>query len=656
MASSKDWYMKDVFNWRTGASIAWSMLLLPPAVGIYICLAHFSLLHPTTWLFGWLQTCFSLHGISCIFIIFLCSLFAAISNAFSYIVVPYIHRNRLSIILSVTRPTRLLHAAGHALLGGITAWSTCKLVGGDYLALSTRCNGEERGLCLNERHLFLVLFGAFIGIVYSVSYYLNRHNLLTFNIIQQVKFFQVKSNVAQLVLKNSVWSLRLCTYYYAFYYLCGCLFKSWFLTNLDLQELAVPVDSIRGLLDIRLLWQAWLLGTVITHLWTFSLYLFKVFNTEVYEFPIETAFNTSEECTLHRALGQRNSPLVKYLAYQDLSILSEHSLARRKQIFTLSQPGGHPHNWTRISSECLQLLASLTDRLIVHQEWAANGINREKRMKEEEEKKKTKKQSGTNAQRVSSSSSFYTAATSPGPHQRIATLSATTYGTPVDYPSPGYAMPRTPARHNASYNARTPGGDSVWVDSPASHTYVPSPRRPIHEHHRGMSPQRASFQVLKRPFFVFLYPRIAVIRQLPLFRYFVDPFPEADNRLLFTETQLHIWALEAFASLVAASYTEDLYGVVQKSLPDILTEMLALYNALEKLLKLPTLLTARDPRELKVTRIGPAHPDDQLRNDLRTTIKTSLHRIGSTFNKHLKSVPLALEYRKQLDELMDYKI
>lgn len=87
---------------------------------------------------------------------------------------------------------------------------------------------------------------------------------------------------------------------------------------------------------------------------------------------------------------------------------------------------------------------------------------------------------------ASSSSSFYSTATSPGPHQRIATLSATPYGSPGDYPAPGYGTPRTPARHNASYSALTPGrGDSVWVDSPASQSYVPSTRRPIHEQYGG---------------------------------------------------------------------------------------------------------------------------------------------------------------------------
>lgn len=33
--------------------------------------------------------------------------------------------------------------------------------------------------------------------------------------------------------------------------------------------------------------------------------------------------------------------------------------------------GGHPHNWTAISRECLSLLTDLTQRLITQQEAAA---------------------------------------------------------------------------------------------------------------------------------------------------------------------------------------------------------------------------------------------------------------------------------------------
>ena len=58
--------------------------------------------------------------------------------------------------------------------------------------------------------------------------------------------------------------------------------------------------------------------------------------------------------------------------------------------------GGHPHNWTRISSECLALIASFTDRLVAHRERAANGISRERKLLEEDKKDKDgKKPKGT---------------------------------------------------------------------------------------------------------------------------------------------------------------------------------------------------------------------------------------------------------------------
>ncbi|XP_071508200.1 nucleoporin NDC1-like [Diadema antillarum] len=653
-----NWYMRDVFRWRTGASVAWSLLLLPPAVSLYVLLTHLDLLHPFRWILGCLLSCFSLSGIAYITFIVFCAAIVSILNAFSYSLIPQIHRNRLSIILSVTRPGRLLHAIGHTLLGGLIGWACCKLIGGRYAALSIECKNQAGALCLNDHHLFLVLFAAYLGVVYSVSHFLHRSNLLTFSIIQQMKFFQVKSNLLPSLASNALGSLRLCAYFYLTFYFLGCLLKSWLLTNLRLYELPTPVDSIRGLLDIRLFWQAWLLGTLLTHSWKSALYLFKVFNTEVFEFPIEAAFNMNQEMTLHRALGQRGIPLVQHLAYQDLSLLAEHSPARRKQIFSLSQPGGHPHNWNRISTECLDLLASLTDRLLIHQERAANGLAKEKRMLAEEKRKR----SGSMKQR-GSSSSYFTATTPHEPRQRIATLSTTSMTTPVQggY-SQGCGTPYSPATPSWSQAPATPGQDSVLVDPPANHSYTPlvSPRKPIRDTQRGRDNRGSTDPVNSAPYpprhRLLLLPRPTALRQLVLFRYFMDPFPEAESRALFTDAQLHIWALEALSSLVAASYLEDSFGVVQSSLPDILAEMLALHNALEKLFKLPTPLTSRDPRELKVTRIGPAHPDDQLRNDLRTTVKTSLHRITSTFGHHIKSVPLAPEYRKQLTELMEYKL
>ena len=53
----------------------------------------------------------------------------------------------------------------------------------------------------------------------------------------------------------------------------------------------------------------------------------------------------------------------QYLAYQDLCEVASHSPSRRQEIFSLSQPGGHPHNWLAISVSCLRLLQGITDQM-----------------------------------------------------------------------------------------------------------------------------------------------------------------------------------------------------------------------------------------------------------------------------------------------------
>ena len=54
------------------------------------------------------------------------------------------------------------------------------------------------------------------------------------------------------------------------------------------------------------------------------------------------------------------------MAFQDLSILSQYHTQRRQHLFSLSQPGGHPHNWNSISMECLATIDNLTNSLVAH--------------------------------------------------------------------------------------------------------------------------------------------------------------------------------------------------------------------------------------------------------------------------------------------------
>ena len=51
--------------------------------------------------------------------------------------------------------------------------------------------------------------------------------------------------------------------------------------------------------------------------------------------------------------------LLQHLAFLDLAYLSGHSRQRRQEVYSLSQPGGHPHTWRALCSACLQQLEAL---------------------------------------------------------------------------------------------------------------------------------------------------------------------------------------------------------------------------------------------------------------------------------------------------------
>ncbi len=59
------------------------------------------------------------------------------------------------------------------------------------------------------------------------------------------------------------------------------------------------------------------------------------------------------------------------MGYLDLNLLSKYDVQRRAELFCLSQPGGHPHNWKNVSTECLNLLRHLTDSIIEFNEKAS---------------------------------------------------------------------------------------------------------------------------------------------------------------------------------------------------------------------------------------------------------------------------------------------
>jgi nucleoporin NDC1 len=55
--------------------------------------------------------------------------------------------------------------------------------------------------------------------------------------------------------------------------------------------------------------------------------------------------------------------LMAHSAFYEFSLVASDSKAKRSEFYTLSQPGGHPHNWNNLSSACLNKIENFVKKL-----------------------------------------------------------------------------------------------------------------------------------------------------------------------------------------------------------------------------------------------------------------------------------------------------
>ncbi|KAK2107354.1 Nuclear pore complex subunit [Saguinus oedipus] len=285
---------------------------------------------------------------------------------------------------------------------------------------------------------------------------------------------------------------------------------------------------------------------------------------EAHVFPVQPPFaEGSDEC-LPKVLNSNPPPIIKYLALQDLMLLSQYSPSRRQEVFSLSQPGGHPHNWTAISMGCLNLLNSMTQKLVLYQEVAATNGRVSSSYPVEPKKfsspEETTFQTPTSSQMPRPSvpplvktSLFSSKLSTPD----VASPPGIPFGSSVMHRMAGifdvntcYGSPQSPQLVRR--------GPRLWTsasDQQMTEFSNPSPSTSI----------SAEGKTVRQPNVI--YSWIQNKR---------EQHPEASIQAVFSDAQMHIWALEGLSHLVAASYTEDRFGVVQTTLPAILNTLLTL--------------------------------------------------------------------------------
>uniref|UniRef100_A0A672RHW1 Nucleoporin NDC1 n=1 Tax=Sinocyclocheilus grahami TaxID=75366 RepID=A0A672RHW1_SINGR len=558
----------QVVIWRAVASIAWSVLLLPVTAAVFVLLSRFSLFHPIQWI----SDCTSLLAASStVFsLVVLCGvvLITGFFNLEFYTLVPAIPCSRMALLGTVLHPRQCVHSLVYCTMGMLVMWCASVTIGGRYSTLGTPCRQSESGevvTCLNEYHLFILLAGAFMGYSHSFLGVVQNMYYVSFQPIQQYKYPRFKGCLPMVVKCSVIQALYSARNFAAFYFFFGNSIQ--------------PLDSLTGLLDFSLLYHLSISGTFLYLTWYLTVLLFRICVTEAYSFPVQSTFTEDAEQSLPKVLAEKNTLVMKFLALQDLALLSHHSLSRRLEVFSLSQPGGHAHNWNAISRECLSLLSELTQRLVAHQDAvASNG--------------RVKSQSASSDTRSASSSSS-------GKTPRLS----------VPLRTPGSVFKSSVGGANNALTAPfTPD-----VNSPFS---SPAIRRLVGQQDR----QSPCFGTEQSPH---------IMRRGP-----------------------KLWsASTGLSHLVAASFSEDQFGVVQTTLPNVLSCLVVLLEAVDRHFKLPH---ASSKPVRTICSMGDS-TYKTLRFALRAALKTAIYKITTTFGEHLNAVNISTEHRKRLQQFLEFK-
>uniref|UniRef100_A0A8C3B2W3 Nucleoporin NDC1 n=1 Tax=Cyclopterus lumpus TaxID=8103 RepID=A0A8C3B2W3_CYCLU len=631
----------QVVCWRAVASIAWAVLLLLPITAVFVILSRFSLLHP-------IQT-FSGQSLYAGSQLVVTGCFFCVSS-----VIPTIACSKIALLGQLLHPRQFVNSLAHCIMGIIVAWCCAVTLGGRYETIGYPCtqgDGTDSSpqMCLNEYHLILLLAGAFVGFSHSLLAVISNINYVSFHTVQQYKYLRFKGSLPFVVKCSAAQALYSVRNYIVVYFFLGYIPKAWICKtlNLHLNSSVHPLDSIAGLLDLSLLYHQWISASFLLFTWNITLLLFRIFVTEVYSFPVQSSFTEDAHQCLPKVLTDKQPMILKFLALQDVALLSQHSPSRRCEVFSLSQPGGHPHNWNAISKECLSLLADLTQRLVAyHDTVATNG--RAKSLSTGSERKTSSETScmfprPTLLLRTPASvfarfvvgtpHSPLTAPFTPDLDSPFASPALRRLTAPLDQCSPWFGTVQSP-----HIMRRAP---KLWSTSTGERRLMEDVRSLGSNGHLKQN----NF-ILNCPIQVkhFLAKRVLIM-------YLFNKLPEASSQALFADSQAHIWALEGLSYLVQASFSEDQFGVIQTTLPSILGCMLILQEAVDRHFKLPHASS-------KPVRSASGMGDSTyktLRFALRATLKTAIYRITTTFGNHLNAVQMSAEHRKRLQQFLEYK-
>lgn len=361
MAGQIESDIKNICLERMMYAVCYSVGMQYLLLVIFLLLVNFSIFHPIQWLGSSFTALFSIYTWIWTTPLISSVLFYGLLLCRTYLAEPTYYQTRYNR-LKKTLGRKVGFCFMHGVVGLFTAWLYTKFLSDRYLHLSIKC--EHNQYCLNEKYLFLIISGSCSGIFHYFR--INQHNMsLTFSVVNLPKYVQIRSYFYSIFYQSMVDTL-VPTFFFIFGYLivrriivCQTLYL------FDLIEDPLVTSSVSNLLlDLKLIFLVWILTSQIISNMNLMRVLFNIFLTEKHQFPIEKENMSLNVILLHEALSVKTLKIAFQLSSMDLFDLAHsHQNYRRKQIFSLSIPGGHPYNWKNIVTKVLEITINYNKEL-----------------------------------------------------------------------------------------------------------------------------------------------------------------------------------------------------------------------------------------------------------------------------------------------------
>merc|ERR1719273_2923959 len=306
-------------------------------------------------------------------------------------------------------------------------------------------------------------------------------------------------------------------------------------------------------------------------------------------------FDVTGNYSMIKAMSVADHDLLTHSAFYEFSLISSDSKTKRSEFYTLSQPGGHPHNWNDLSNACLTKIECFVKKL--NDSVAVPGQAKES---------KTDKSNPVSAP---APPSLYSSIQSPkGPRPLVAP-----------------ALSKEKACND-------------------NNNKIQSEKKKQTNALDGVKARFDEF-LSKSPLASYPVKFLKAVRDKFSNNALFSSAPDAGTRSVFAQSQIIIWAVEGLSYLISSSILEDRYGVVQKDLPRVISCLFVLQKTVDKH-KGVTISSKKNRLETR---------DLQLKQELRAALKSSIYRIISTYGDHLDSLPLPMEHQKKINNYKHFQ-